>query len=765
MTVTIGENSYKVNVTVKNRKPEYHEGSYDCEYGGTLAYWLDTDTNKYYADEELTTELTQNEINLSATGAHMFGAELVEMTEEMPWGETITSYGHECTKCGYFKAHSSCYEYVQEKEATCTEAGNKAYTHCSVCDKYYVDEFDEETWQNVTIEITDPAELIIPKKAHEFPDEWQTKAQATCEEYGIKIRKCNNCDKTEYEVLAPLGHNLEHFEAYAPTCYMNGEKESWRCTICDKEFADETCVIEVGMNHFDNWQEYIYIAPLGHTYGEWVVTKNPTTTEKGEKKHTCIRCDAYETEEIPEIECEHSLTKIDAVAPTCTENGHSDYWYCSLCENYFADEDGLMPTTLEETVIEATGHSASEWIITKNPSCTEKGSKHIICTVCNAELEVEEIDVVDHIISDWIVVKEATCTEIGSKHKVCTMCNVEMETADIDALGHDYQTTVVAPTCTEKGYTDHVCSRCKDSIKDTYVDELGHNYDDGVVTPATCIAQGYTTYTCERCGHSYKDNYVDVSGHNYGEGIVTAPTCSAAGFTTHTCTVCGESYKDNFVSAMGHTFGDWTIITQATCTVNGEETRECSVCHYVETKLIVGTHDYKAVVTQATCATDGFTTYTCSVCEHSYIDSYVGALGHDYVATVTDATCTAAGYTTHVCTRCQNTYVDEYVSALGHDYDAVLTKATCTEAGYTTYTCAHCDDSYVAGNVDALGHNFGEWAVTKEAQVGVKGEETRTCSVCGEKETRLIPSLPYVPDVSRRQSAPSSNSCTAFACI
>ena len=64
---------------------------------------------------------------------------------------------------------------------------------------------------------------------------------------------------------------------------------------------------------------------------------------------------------------------------------------------------------------------------------------------------------------------------------------------------------------------------------------------------------------------------------------------------------------------------------------------------------------------------------------------------------------------------------------------------------YTTHTCSRCGDSYVDTYVDALGHQFGEWVVTKEAQVGVKGEEAHTCSLCGETETREIAALPYVP--------------------
>lgn len=88
-------------------------------------------------------------------------------------------------------------------------------------------------------------------------------------------------------------------------------------------------------------------------------------------------------------------------------------------------------------------------------------------------------------------------------------------------------------------------------------------------------------------------------------------------------------------------------------------------------------------------------------------------------------------------------------------HDAVA--ATCTQTGNIEYWQAEENDKYFsdangeqeitleATVVNALGHTFGEWVVTIEAQVGVKGEETHTCSVCGESETRITAALPYVP--------------------
>lgn len=40
---------------------------------------------------------------------------------------------------------------------------------------------------------------------------------------------------------------------------------------------------------------------MGHDFGEWVIVKQPTETEKGLKERTCKICNLKETEEIPVI--------------------------------------------------------------------------------------------------------------------------------------------------------------------------------------------------------------------------------------------------------------------------------------------------------------------------------------------------------------------------------------------------------------------------------------------------------------------------------
>ena len=69
--------------------------------------------------------------------------------------------------------------------------------------------------------------------------------------------------------------------------------------------------------------------------------------------------------------------------------------------------------------------------------------------------------------------------------------------------------------------------------------------------------------------------------------------------------------------------------------------------------------------------------------------------------------------------------------------------ATCTKAGNTVEkTCSFCGEVlYEKKIIPALGHKWGKWTTTKAATTTAEGKETRTCSVCGAKNTRAIPKL------------------------
>ena len=94
-------------------------------------------------------------------------------------------------------------------------------------------------------------------------------------------------------------------------------------------------------------------------------------------------------------------------------------------------------------------------------------------------------------------------------------------------------------------------------------------------------------------------------------------------------------------SSCAHDWSEWETKTVATCDTKGEETRECSICHEIETREIDSLgHDWVAGTIHApTCTKDGYTEYECSRCQEEKHDDVVEALGHNYV----DGVCTRCG--------------------------------------------------------------------------------------------------------------------------
>ena len=646
------------------------------------------------------------------------------------WGDwttvkeaTETEEGSEervCSRCNEKESryipllgHTHNIEFVEEKAPTCTEDGNIAYYRCTECSRLFVDEAGESP--------INADDVPVPALGHDYHEDV---VAPTCTEKGSAHGYCTRCDYTIDEEIDALGHDILHQTARMATCTDIGWNAYDFCSRCD-------------------YTTYEEIEALGHEWGDWEMVVEPTCTEKGTKHKLCTVCGVATEEEEAEALGHTAGDWEVTIAPTCTENG-SQHKLCVRCGEELEVED-----------IQA-GHTASEWITTLEPTCTEKGSKHKVCIVCGEEVEVADIDALGHTASDWVTTKEPTCTEKGSKHKVCTVCGEEVEVADIDALGHtagEWETTL-EPTCTEKGSKHKVCLRCGEEVEVADIDALGHTAGVwSVKTEPTCTEKGSDHIVCTVCGEELEVKDVDALGHDY-QAVVTDPTCTEKGYTTHTCSRCDDSYVDTYVDALGHTEGEWIVTKEPTCTEKGSKHKVCSVCgeevEVADIDALGHTASDWVTTKEPTCTEKGSKHKVCSVCGEEVEVADIDALGHtagDWVTTK-EPTCTEKGSKHKVCSVCGEEVEVEEIDTIDHDYIAVVTDPTCTERGYTTHTCSLCGGSYVDSYVDALGHDFGEWIVTKEAEVGVKGEETRTCARCGEIETRPIAALPYVPTIN-----------------
>ncbi len=389
-------------------------------------------------------------------------------------------------------------------------------------------------------------------------------------------------------------------------------------------------------------------------------TSAPCQHKDADDNSLCDKCGESYTDGkdvVEEHTCSFTIKNIDdkyLVSAADCENAEI-YKYSCAC-----GEAGT--ETFENTA--ALGHDelAHE---AKEPTCTKIGwDAYVTCSRCDYTTYVDKAALNHDEITNEA--KEPTCTEIGwDEYVACSRCDYTT-CAEKAALGH---TEAVYPgyaaTCTENGLTDGVkCSVCEEILTERdNIPATGHKYDND------------NDAECNNCGNirdvSCKHKVtVPVSGY--------AATCTENGLADGAkCSDCGEfTTAQEIIPAKGHfTSSDkWLPILLPTCTKDGTEEKNCSVCN-------------------------NYTAY-----------QEMDSLGHDEESHSAKApTCTEKGWDAYVtCTRCDySTYVG--MDALGHiEENVVGIPATCTKAGLTDgVKCSVCGEILTAQKtIPAPGHNY-----------------------------------------------------------
>ena len=128
----------------------------------------------------------------------------------------------------------------------------------------------------------------------------------------------------------------------------------------------------------------------------------------------------------------------------------------------------------DDDLVLACEHTASEWIVDKNSTCTETGLKHQKCIDCGEILNTEIIPVTYHTPTDWVIDKNPTCSEEGSHFKYCKDCGVTLETEAIAKKSHkpgSWQTTKKA-TVNEAGKKVKKCTVCGATVETEKIAQL-----------------------------------------------------------------------------------------------------------------------------------------------------------------------------------------------------------------------------------------------------------------------------------------------------
>lgn len=230
-----------------------------------------------------------------------------------------------------------------------------------------------------------------------------------------------------------------------------------------------------------------------HTYGVWEVTIKPTDITQGE------------------------------ISRTCTTDGYV--------------ETDVLPILTDSSYI----------VNTVNPTCTTKGSKTYKYSKDSQELSiVVEIDALGHNYDDFVVMKEPTEDEVGSKSHTCSVCGY-VETLDIDMLDHTHKygewSVTVVPTETTSGEISRTCS--KDGNVETYIlpklNETDYEYSS---SETTCSKIETYKYNISNQSFEYEVETI-INGHNYSLTSLIVEETDIDFCGEFKCSICSKVKYDS----------------------------------------------------------------------------------------------------------------------------------------------------------------------------------------------------------------------------
>lgn len=247
------------------------------------------------------------------------------------------------------------------------------------------------------------------------------------------------------------------------------------------------------------------------------IVKEVTCYQQGLQYLTCKTCGEERTLNVAVLE--HSIRKIDAKAPTCTDFGWEEYELCTRENCYY--------TTRKE--LKATGHKFVE----DSEICIVEG--------CNAQKPSQDHD------HDYTsaVTTPATCTKDGVRTYTCICGNSYTES--IEKLKHDIaQYEAQTASCTQVGWEAY--EACK---------RVGCDYTTYLEIPK--LAHNYINNVCDKCG---KINGANSEGLEFALVDNSYYELVGRGTCTDTAIIIPEWYSNLPVKSIGSVaFAECTDVT------------------------------------------------------------------------------------------------------------------------------------------------------------------------------------------------------------
>ena len=338
---------------------------------------------------------------------------------------------------------------------------------------------------------------------------WTIETAPTASAEGTATRKCA-CGEKETATLASLSDT----SVWTVSNNVPATHTQDGCTVYTSQYG--TVVVTLGKL-------------TDHKYGAWEITVKPDLTTAGKAKRTC-ECGDIDEVDVPALENasvwtaatvarashdeeglvrytsvygtvektvakgEHSWSSWKIVtAPTATEKGEAAR-FCTT-DGCKSTETAELPVLTDTTVWTASVTAAT----CTTPEITTYTSVYGTVTVETAPANGHNFQV-------SAIVTEPTCTEKGSATIKCTVCDCE-ENKEIAALGHDFEhgTWVINTIITGEEDTKHIrkCSRC-DEVSTSPMYRVDHNFGEPVykvLEPTPGYHSVNAVYTCEDCGY------------------------------------------------------------------------------------------------------------------------------------------------------------------------------------------------------------------------------------------------------------------------
>ena len=231
-----------------------------CERCGDILY-IEIDGVRYTKEEDLSGNVT---IHVCAKPGEKISGK-VNIPAKVAMGDM--AYTVTVIDANAFAAQTELTYVTLPK--TITNIGNKAFAGCTALEgmKFkakIAPEAAEDAWKGAG---TEDFTILTPKNARDY----------------YNIKKISGAT-VRPETDAEHEHDMQKFEAKAPTCTQPGNIEYYICRDCDKVYADAAG--KRGILLIDT-----YLQPLGHDWeSDFTIDIPATATTQGEKSIHCRRC-------------------------------------------------------------------------------------------------------------------------------------------------------------------------------------------------------------------------------------------------------------------------------------------------------------------------------------------------------------------------------------------------------------------------------------------------------------------------------------------